>query len=126
MSSQAKTLRSKRLVPSLQRADAAGIFIESFTLLNASQPGELGMQGMVGRQKKLFAVQDRRIAVAAVVSEPDLKGLQVNGHGRVERRMGIGLKVGVTEIGDLWLDAVQLDDICAIDTPDIALCTTFE
>ena len=79
MSSQAKTLRSKRLVPSLQRADAAGIFIESFTLLNTSQPGELGMQGMVGRQKKLFAVQDRRIAVAAVVSEPDLKGLQVNG-----------------------------------------------
>ena len=40
------------------------------------QPRELGVEGMIGRQERLLAMEDRRVGTGGVVEAVDLAGAE--------------------------------------------------
>ena len=65
------------------------------------QPGELGVEGMIGRQKRLLAMQDRRVCAGGVIEAIDLAGAERELDAALERRVRVGLEIGINEVRNL-------------------------
>jgi hypothetical protein len=60
MAPQGEALLGQCLLPLITRPDAVALVEKAFRLLGGGQSGEFGAQGMLGGQKGLLAVKDRR------------------------------------------------------------------
>lgn len=80
---------------------------------------------MRGGEKRLFAMQDRRVGALAVVVKVDLSGPHVEFDARRQSRVGIGLEVGIGEVRDLSRKAMQLDEIGVFNLSQISASAPF-
>src|SRR5262249_44888039 len=62
-----------------------------------------------------------RVRAAAVIGALDLARAQIELNAPQERRMGIGLEVGVDEVRDLVGMAVEVDGVGAVDLAPISV-----
>jgi hypothetical protein len=58
--------------PAIPRADRRRVVEQPMLLLLLSKPGELGMERVIGRQKRLLPMQDRWIGTLGLVVAIDL------------------------------------------------------
>ena len=75
---------------------------------------------IVRRDERLFTVQDRRIARTPVVPLTHSECLEVNGHSFGQGGMRVRVEVGIRKVGDPRLSGVELDDVRALHTTDVA------
>ena len=92
-------------------------------LLLRAQPGEPGVERVVGQQEGLLAVEDRRVGTAAVLQAVDLAGPQLELDAPQQGRVGVGLELGVDQVRDLAGLAVQLDQVRPLDLPEVGTGT---
>jgi hypothetical protein len=59
------------------------------------------MERMIGRQKRLLTVQDRRVGTGGVVKAIDLAGLERELDAAQQGRMRVGLEIGTNEVRNL-------------------------
>ena len=78
-----------------------------FLLLGQSR--KLGMEGMISRQKRLLAMEDRRIRAGGVFPAVDLAGAEREPDAALEYGVRVGLEIGINEVRNLAGFAVQLD-----------------
>ena len=86
-------------------------------LLLLRQPGELGVERMIARQKRLLAMQDRRVCAGGVVEAIDLAGPERQLDAAQQGRVRVGLEIGINEVRNLAGLAVQLDQVGPFDVP---------
>lgn len=122
---QTKTLLCKHLIPAALKPDAAGIFEKPLAFLDPRQTLEFSVEGMIGRDKKLFAMKDGPVAALPEIPGFHAECLQVNIQGFDKRRVRTALKFRVAQIGNFWLAAVELDDVCPFHPPKIRTGAAF-
>ena len=83
------------------------------------QPGEFGVEGMIGCEERLLAVQDRRVRAGGVVDALDLAGPQVELDAPQQGRVRVGVEVGIDQVRDLAGLAVELDQVGALDLAEV-------
>jgi hypothetical protein len=66
MSSQHKAGRVQPGLPAIPRPDRRRVVEQTVFFLLLGQPGELGVEGMIGRQERLLAIEDRWIGTDGV------------------------------------------------------------
>ena len=86
---------------------------------SCAQPGEPGVKRVLGEQEGLLAVEDRRVGAAPVLQAVDLAGPERELDAPKLRRVGVGLELGVDQVGDLAGLAVQLDQVRPPDLPKV-------
>ena len=64
MAAQHKARRIQPRLPASLRPDRRRVVEQTAFFLLLGQPSELGVEGMIGRQERLLAMQDRWMAVA--------------------------------------------------------------
>jgi hypothetical protein len=82
-------------------------------LLLLSQPGKLGIKRMIGREKRLLAMKDRRIRAFVEFEAIDFPSAQRQFDAADQSRMRFGLEFGIDEVRNFDCWAVQLDDLGA-------------
>jgi hypothetical protein len=73
------------------------------------------MEGMIGRQKRLLAVEDRRIGAGEIVEAVDLAGAERELDAATQCRVWVGLEIGINEVRNLARLAIQLDQVGLVD-----------
>ena len=124
MSSQHKAPLGEAGLPAVLRPDRRRVVEQTVFFLLLSQPGELGMEWMVGRQESLLAMEDRRIRAGGVVEAVDLAGAERKLDAAVESRVRVGLEIGINELRNLAGLAVQLDQIGPVDGAEVGSGTS--
>jgi hypothetical protein len=71
------------------------------------QPGEFGVEGMIGRQKRVFAMQDRRVRTHRVIEAVNLAGAERELDDALECRVRVGVEIGEREVRSLAGPSVQ-------------------
>jgi hypothetical protein len=66
---------------------------------------------MIGRQERLFAVQDRRVGTGGVIEAIDLARSERELDVAQQSRVRVGLEVWINEVGDRAGLTVQLDSV---------------
>ena len=106
MPSQGEASLYQALLPTVTGADSRSLVEETLRFLLSCEASEFGVTGVLGEDEGLLPVKDRRVARGTVIVFSEPEGLQVDGERFCERRMRVGLKLGVGEVGDLRLDSV--------------------
>jgi hypothetical protein len=73
------------------------------------QPGEFGVQGMIAVQKRLLAMEDRRVCAGGVIEAVDLARPERELDAAPQDRVRIGLEIGIGEVRNLASVPVQFD-----------------
>lgn len=126
MPAKPKALCVQHRRPPVPHPDPAGIRIKPLRLLQPRQPRELGMQRMLLRQKRLLAMQNRRVPILRIPPNPQPERPQVYRQRLVQRRMRARLEVRIAEIRNLGLGPMQLDDVRPLHPPEIPPGTPLE
>jgi len=76
MAAQRESSRIQPGLPAILGPDRLRVVKQAVLFLLLGQPGELGVQRMIGREKGFLAVEDRRIRAGGVVEAVDLAGAE--------------------------------------------------
>ena len=79
---------------------------------------------MIGRQKCLLAVDDRRIAASGIVETVNLASAERELDAASQSRVRVGLEIGIDKVGKLAGMAVQLDQVGAVDRAELGSGTS--
>ena len=115
----ARSLSHSAVPASLPCPDRRRVVEQAVLFLLLGQPRELGVEGMIGRQKRLLAMEDRRIRAGGVIEAIDLACRDRELDATQQRRVRVGLEFGVDEIRDLARLAVQLDQVGPVDLTEV-------
>jgi hypothetical protein len=74
MAAQHKACRVQPGLPSILRPDRRRVIEQTVFFFLLGQPGELGVEGMISRQKRFLAMEDRWIRAGGVVESGNLTG----------------------------------------------------
>ncbi len=74
---------------------------------------------MLGKQKRLLAVQHRRVDAGGIVVAVDLPAAQVQPHTAQQCRMRVGVEIGIDQVGELAGAAMDLDHVGAFDLAEV-------
>jgi hypothetical protein len=80
-------------------------------LILLGQPGELGVERMIGREECLLATEDRRISAGGVIEAVALAGAELELDAALERRVRVGLEIGINDVRNLAGLAAKLDQV---------------
>jgi hypothetical protein len=121
MSSQHKTPLGEPGLPAFLGPDRRRVVEQTVFFLLLGQPGELGVKRMIGREECLLAMENRRIPAGGIVEAVDLAGAERELDAALERRVRVGLEIGIDEVRNLARLTVQLDQVGPIDFSQV--CT---
>src|SRR5487761_726522 len=105
----------QHLLPSLAGANGRPIRVQPRSLLCRRRAGEGLPIRVPDSDKRLFPVKDRWVLRIPEVSEFDVQPSQIGSNRRGQGWMGLLVEVGVGEIGDFWLDPIELDERGSFD-----------
>src|SRR5262249_11325802 len=102
------------------------ILVKPFCFFDTRQTSEFSMKPMIGRNKQFLAMQNRDVAMISIIPGSYAKCLKMHCERERQSRMRVALKFGITQIGDLGLVTIELDDIRILDPSDVSLSATLE
>ena len=76
MAAEREALLGQSGLPALLRPDRRCVVKQTVFLLSLGQPGDLGVEQVIGRQERFLAIEDRRIRAGGVVEAVDLAGAE--------------------------------------------------
>ena len=82
------------------------------------QPGEFGVERMIGRQECLLTMEDRRIGTGSVIGAVDLAGTERELDAALECRVPVGLEIGINKVANLARLAVQPDQVGPVESAE--------
>jgi hypothetical protein len=85
------------------------------------QPGEFGVEWVIGWEESLIAMKDRRVCAGLVFEAVDLAGAEGELDAAEQGGVGAGFEVGVGEVGGFCGMAVELDQIGECTLPAAGL-----
>jgi hypothetical protein len=97
--------------PVLAKTDSRGFFVKTIPFFLQRESFEFGPARMVGRQKRFFSVQDRRVVISGVIDLALLARGKVDRDGVAQDRMRIFEKVEVGQKGDLQFVGAEFQDV---------------
>jgi hypothetical protein len=83
------------------------------------QPGELAVEGMIGREECLLAMENRRISAGSLNEAVDLASAERELDTSLERRVRVGLEIGINEVRNVPRMAVQFDRVCPVESSEV-------
>jgi hypothetical protein len=119
MAAEHKARRVQPGLPPVFRSDHRRVVEQTVFFLLLAQPGEFGVEGMIGRQERLLTVQNRRIRAGCVVEAVNLAGAERELNAALERRVRVGLEIGINEVRHLARLAVQLDQAGPVESAEV-------
>jgi hypothetical protein len=111
-------------LPTFPRADRRGVVQQAVLFLLLRQSGELGVQGVIARQKRLLAVQDRRVGAGGIIEAIDLASAKRQLRAAPQGRVRVGLEIGINEIRNLAGMPVQLDQVGPVERTEVGSGTS--
>ena len=106
-------------------ADGAGVIEQAVLFFLGGEAGEFRVEGVVGEEETLLAVEDGRVGTAGVVVAVDLPGAEVELDATEQGRVRVGIEVGINQIRELAGAAVDLDDVGAFDVAEVDPAAAF-
>ncbi len=106
-------------LPTIPRSNRRRVVQQAVLLFLSRQPGELAVQGMIGRQKHLLAMQDRRIGAGGVIEAIDLASAERELDAAQQGRVRVGLEIGINEVRYLAGLAVRLDQVGTVEYAEV-------
>jgi hypothetical protein len=85
-------------LPAFLRPDRRRVVEQTVLFLLLGQPGDLGVEGMIGRQKRLLAMEDPRIRTGGVIEAVDLTGAERELDAAPESRVRVGRAIGIVRV----------------------------
>ena len=101
--------------PASPRPDRRRFVEQSMLFLLSCQTRKLAMQRMIGRQKRLLAMQDRRVGALAVVVAIDLPRPQVHPDRSQQDRVRVIVEIGINQVRELARPPMDLDQSRSFD-----------
>jgi hypothetical protein len=98
MASQHKARGVQPGLPADFRPDRRRVVEQTVFFLLLGQPGELGVEGMIGRQERLLAMEDRRVGARCVIEAVDLAGADRELDAAPESRVRVGREIGIVGV----------------------------
>jgi len=102
------------------------ILVKPFCFFDTRQTSEFSMKRMIRANKQFLAVQDRDVSLIPVVPGSYAKCLKMHCERERQSRMRVALKFRITQIRDLGLVTIKLDDIRILDPSDVSLRATLK
>jgi hypothetical protein len=78
------------------------------------------MERMIGRQKRLLTVQDRRVVAGSVIETFNLACPEAQLDTAQQGRVRVGLEIGINEVRNLARLPVQLDQVGSVERSQIS------
>jgi hypothetical protein len=78
------------------------------------------MERMIGRQKRLLPMQDRRVGTGGIIEAVDLAGAKRKLDAAEQGRVRIGLEIGINEVRNLARLPVQLDQVGPVERSQVS------
>jgi hypothetical protein len=119
MAAEHKACGAQSGLPAVLRPDRRRVTEQPVFFLLLGQPGELGAEGMIGRQKRLLAMENRRIRAGGIIEAVDLAGAERELDAAMETRVRVGLEFGIDEVRNLTGMAVQLDQVGPVESAEV-------
>jgi hypothetical protein len=82
------------------------------------------MERVIGRQKRLLAVQDRRVVAGGIIEAIDLASAKRELDAAPQGRVRIGLEIGINEVRNLAGMPVQLDQVGPVERAEVGSGTS--
>jgi hypothetical protein len=101
MPPQGEAGRAQARLPPGPGADGGRLGEQAVLFFLLRQADELGVQGMVRRQERFFAMQHRRVVAGGVVVAIEPAVAQRQADGADEGRVRVGVEVGIDEVRQL-------------------------
>jgi hypothetical protein len=101
MAAQHKARGVQPGLPAFLRPDPRCVVEQPVFFLLLAQPGELVTEGMIGRQERFLAMEDRWIGASSVLEAVDLAGAQRELDAALECRARVTLEIGINELRNL-------------------------
>ena len=78
------------------------------------------MQGVIARQERLLAMQDRRVCAGGVFKALDLASPERELDAAQQGRVRVGFEIGINEVRNLAGMAVQLDQVGPVKRSEVS------
>lgn len=98
MAAKCETSLTESGFPSVSSSDGVDIGQKAFLLLLKRESGKFAMEVMSGVQKRLFPVQDRRVAALRIIVTVEFTGSQREPDTTKQGRMWIGFEIRVNQV----------------------------
>jgi hypothetical protein len=125
MAAQHKAPRGQPGLPAFLGPDRCRVVEQTVFFLLLGQSGELGVERVIGLQERLLAMEDRRIGAGSVIEAVNLEGTERELDTSLERRVRLGLEIGINEVRNLAGLAVQLDQVGPVNLPQVGAGASF-
>jgi hypothetical protein len=125
MAAQHKARLGQPGLPAFLGPDRRRVVEQTVFFLLLGQPGELGVEGMIGREECLLAMEDRWISAGGVIEAVNLAGAERELDAAAQWRVWVGLEIGINEIRDLARLTVQLDQVGPVNLPQVGAGASF-
>jgi hypothetical protein len=108
--------------PSVSRPNRGRVVEQTVFLLLLVQSRKLGLEGMIGREEGLLAMEDRRIWAGVVFEAIDRAHAGRQFDATEQGRVRIGLEMRIHEVRDSSGLTVHLDEVCpVINSSEVAV-----
>jgi hypothetical protein len=114
-----KPKRARAASPAFIGPDPCRIVEQAVLFLLLGQPGELGVEGMIDSEECLLAMENRRIRAGRVFEAVNLADAERELDAALERRMRVGLEIGIDEVRNLARLAVPLDQVGPVESSKV-------
>jgi hypothetical protein len=98
MAAQHEARGPQTCLPAVFRPDRRRIVKQSVFFFLLGQPGEFGVEGMIGRQKRLLPMQDRRVRARSVIEAVNPAGTERELDAALKCRVRVGLEIGILQL----------------------------
>jgi hypothetical protein len=122
MPADRESLFVEATLPSLPGSDRRGVIEQPVLLLLLGEPGEPGMERVVGRQERLLAMEDGRVRAVRIVVAVELARAERQLDAAEQGRMRVGLEVGINQVRNFPRMPMQLDQVRPLDRAQIRPC----
>jgi hypothetical protein len=124
MAAQNEARRVQPGLPAVFRPDRRRVAEQTVFFLLLGQSGELGTEGMIGRQESLLAMEDRWIGTAGVFQTVNLAGAERELDAPLEGGVRVSLEIRINEVRNFARLAVQFDQVGPVESAEVGLSTS--
>jgi hypothetical protein len=117
MAAQHKARGVQPGLPAFLRPDRRCVVEQPVFFLLLAQPGDLGVDGMIGCEQCLLAMKDRWIGAGAVVEALDLASAERELDAPLKCRVRVGLEIGIFQLDQyFWTNSLRSARVSRLST----------
>jgi hypothetical protein len=117
MASQHKARGVQPGLPADFRPDRRRVVEQTVFFLLLAEPRELGVEGMIGRQKRLFAMEDQRVRARSVIEAVNPAGTERELDAALKCRVRVGREIGILQLDQyFWSNSQRSARVSRLST----------